>query len=165
MKHDFLIGPQQQPPCPHCGEGSFRDLHSWLQHHCPPGTRFDYSKHPHGAEELMGKLEKNGSPEVKWTIAEALEFIRRHQPVAMEKGFYLALAGGVLNKGESINDLDLVAMPRTQNSSVQEISNYFDKVLGGAEDPSPTGGFQVAGGGFWQKYPKESVEIVFVQPN
>jgi len=51
-----------------------------------------------------------------WEIKEALEFIRTLQPITMAAGYYIALAGRVLNKGYSDNDLDLVAVPRTKKS-------------------------------------------------
>lgn len=46
-----------------------------------------------------------------WTIEEGLEFVRRLQPGAAERGFNLSLGGGVLNKGESLHDLDVVVAP------------------------------------------------------
>lgn len=50
---------------------------------------------------------------VEWVLGDALVLIREIQPEAMELGYYIALAGGVLNKGSSGADLDLVAVPRT----------------------------------------------------
>lgn len=46
-----------------------------------------------------------------WTLDEALAQIRALQPVVRPLGFHLALAGGVLNKGESRKDLDVVVLP------------------------------------------------------
>lgn len=54
-------------------------------------------------------------------IDQALLLIRKLQPVVMEAGYYLALAGGVLNNGRSPNDLDLVAVPRTEHSTLQDL--------------------------------------------
>jgi hypothetical protein len=49
---------------------------------------------------------------MKWTLERAIIFITEHQAWSMENGFYIALAGGVLNKGYSHNDLDLVFVQR-----------------------------------------------------
>lgn len=46
-----------------------------------------------------------------WTLDLALSFIRERQPNTMAAGYYLALAGGVLNTGSSKADLDLVVVP------------------------------------------------------
>lgn len=46
-----------------------------------------------------------------WTRDEALRFINSVQAKLMADGWFLALAGGVLNKGYSEHDLDLVAVP------------------------------------------------------
>jgi hypothetical protein len=48
----------------------------------------------------------------RWELDNALAFVRWLQPLAMQFGFWLALAGGVLNNGYSDNDLDLAAVPR-----------------------------------------------------
>jgi len=50
----------------------------------------------------------------------------------MAAGYYLALAGGVLNNGYSDNDLDLVAVPRTEDSNhMKLIITVLPKLLGG----------------------------------
>lgn len=54
-----------------------------------------------------------------WTLRKALRFIRKIQPELMKRGWYCSLAGGVLNKGESKHDLDLVMVPMC--SLIQEI--------------------------------------------
>jgi hypothetical protein len=46
-----------------------------------------------------------------WTLEEGLEVVRLLQPGAAERGFNLSLGGGVLNKGTSLHDLDIVAAP------------------------------------------------------
>lgn len=46
-----------------------------------------------------------------WTLRHAASFIAALQPIASEQGFHLALAGGVLNKGASQNDLDIILCP------------------------------------------------------
>lgn len=61
------------------------------------------------------------------TIEESLEFIRMIQPECMEAGYYLTLGGGVLNNGHSNNDLDLVAVPRTNDSTDSELIEVMNK--------------------------------------
>lgn len=51
-----------------------------------------------------------------WTLESALIYIRALQPKAMEAGWCILLAGGVLNNGISKNDLDLLAYPKTRTS-------------------------------------------------
>jgi len=63
-----------------------------------------------------------------WALDNALTFIRSNQPAAMDAGYYLALAGGVLNKGFSTNDLDVVAVPRQQQHSRKELLSLFPGV-------------------------------------
>ncbi len=50
------------------------------------------------------------------TIDDALHLVRSIQDKVMASGYYLALAGGCLNKGVSTNDIDLVAVPRDSTS-------------------------------------------------
>ncbi len=55
-----------------------------------------------------------------WSLSEARELIATLQPYLMERGWFLALAGGVLNKGYSDHDLDLVAVPmKTQLAEIK----------------------------------------------
>ncbi len=54
---------------------------------------------------------------IPWTLEEALDYIRSAQPLAMSSGYYLALAGEVLNPGSSANDLDIVAIPRNRKDA------------------------------------------------
>lgn len=53
--------------------------------------------------------------EVMWSLQEALDLIHRIQEPANQAGWYVALAGGVLNKGYSYHDLDLVLVPMDCN--------------------------------------------------
>lgn len=46
-----------------------------------------------------------------WTLNDALVFIRELQPRAMDAGWCILLAGGVLNRGTG-PDLDVLAYPR-----------------------------------------------------
>jgi len=51
---------------------------------------------------------------VGWTLETALVYIRELQPRAMAAGWCVLLGGGVLNRGVSANDLDILFYPRTQ---------------------------------------------------
>lgn len=48
---------------------------------------------------------------MNWTLPDALFFVRSRQAEAFKHGYNLSLGGGVLNKGESAHDLDIVAVP------------------------------------------------------
>ena len=60
------------------------------------------------------------------TLEDALEIIRYMQPLAKECNYYLALAGGVLNKGYSRNDLDIIAVPATSDNDYTALIIKFD---------------------------------------
>ena len=51
-----------------------------------------------------------------WTLDKALQLVRNLQPHLMAVGWFAALAGGVLNKGYSEHDLDLVFVPMKTES-------------------------------------------------
>jgi len=63
-----------------------------------------------------------------WTIDEALEFIREHQSKCVELGYHIALAGGVLNKGYSNNDLDLILIC-IDDEPFTTIVDYFKSIF------------------------------------
>jgi len=63
------------------------------------------------------------------TLEQSLEIVRRIQPRAMALGYYIALAGGTLNKGYSDNDIDLVAIPRTKKSDRVNLLHYLVKTF------------------------------------
>lgn len=71
----------------------------------------------------MGRLDTG------WRIEDALLFIREHNPQMEPLGFYLALAGGVLNYGQSNNDLDILVMLRREGicsgANPGEVIKYF----------------------------------------
>lgn len=46
-----------------------------------------------------------------WDIESSLALIRKLQPSAIPVGYNLCLCGGVLDRGFSDSDLDIVAMP------------------------------------------------------
>lgn len=65
-----------------------------------------------------------------WTLATARTFIRKLQKPCMESGYYIALAGGVLNRGHSNQDLDLVAVPRYPGASWLNLTNTLRGIHG-----------------------------------
>jgi hypothetical protein len=65
----------------------------------------------------------------KWTMNSALKLIKTLQKKAWEAGFALSLGGGVLDRGESTNDLDLIALPSArQKNNVTELLKAFFSV-------------------------------------
>ncbi len=58
----------------------------------------------------MGNMTPELPKPAMWTLEEGLAFIRDLQPKAWANGYHLALAGGVLNRGESFKDLDIIVM-------------------------------------------------------
>ncbi len=72
-------------------------------------------------------------------IDQALDIVRDLQPAAMRIGYYLALAGGTLNKGHSYNDVDIIAIPREGAIGGREGDNlitYFNEKLTQTRPPS-----------------------------
>jgi hypothetical protein len=49
-----------------------------------------------------------------WNLKKALKLIRKLQPKIHKTGYHLGLCGGVLNKGKSSKDLDLVLVANDQ---------------------------------------------------
>jgi len=72
-----------------------------------------------------------------WTLEEGAILVRRLQSGAFERGFNLSLGGGVLNKGESLHDIDIVAAPcKGGRSSAAESANlvlWFFNEIGAVE--------------------------------
>ena len=62
-----------------------------------------------------------------WTLDAALLWIREMQPKLMEAGWCIMLGGGVLNKGHSDSDLDLLAYPRNSESKFQKAVSCLPK--------------------------------------
>lgn len=46
-----------------------------------------------------------------WTMDEAVRLIRVLEPMAAKRGFHIGLCGGVLQKGRSEKDVDLLLYP------------------------------------------------------
>lgn len=69
----------------------------------------------------MIEVEKQQVAEgVMWTREEALRVVTWLEPKLAENGFHVALAGGVLTKGTSKKDLDLIVYPHTAGGSDQK---------------------------------------------
>ena len=62
-----------------------------------------------------------------WDMESALRYIRDLQPHAMERGWCILLGGGVLNRGWSAHDLDLLLYPRTTGAVVDDVLALFPK--------------------------------------
>lgn len=59
------------------------------------------------------------------TLEDSAQIVSDLQESCMSLGYYLALAGGTLNKGYSSNDVDLVAVPRTSGSTKEDLIEYL----------------------------------------
>lgn len=64
-----------------------------------------------------------------WTLDQALVLIRTLQPELHNRGYHMALGGGVLNAGRSDKDLDLYVFP-FDRSLVPPILPYFETLWG-----------------------------------
>ena len=78
------------------------------------------NRSPHDNEGHVHERRRMG-----WLLSDALDFIDQHQYAAMAEGWCLCLAGGVLNKRHSINDLDLVAYPRLPRLRSADLVRLF----------------------------------------
>lgn len=67
-----------------------------------------------------------------WTMEDGVTLIRDLQTKALHKGYHLALGGGVLNRGFSYNDLDIVALPLDGKEVVEpsKLVKVFTPYLG-----------------------------------
>ncbi len=79
-----------------------------------------------------------------WTLDGALPLIRSLQPKTRDFGYHLCLGGGVLNKGESNKDLDLVFCPLDNGkpSDPTGLLSYLEILWGRAYsfyEPNPNG--------------------------
>ena len=93
----------------------------WIQEHKPELMDLT-GEGATAAKEPPVELNQVKKVSHVWEIEEALELIRKIQPKIMAAGYYLALGGGVVNKGWSDNDLDLVAVPRSENSDIRGLT-------------------------------------------
>jgi hypothetical protein len=59
---------------------------------------------------------------MSWVLEDALEFVRKLDPVVRTAGYSVGLAGSVLTKGESPKDLDLLLFPlSTEKVDVEDL--------------------------------------------
>jgi len=70
------------------------------------------------------------------TLDAAVDIVRELQPGVMDIGYYLALAGGTLNKGLSTNDIDLVAVPRGYAGNESTLIAYLESVADSFASPN-----------------------------
>ena len=101
-----------------------------------------------------------------WNLNDALELIRNIQPDCMNSGYYIALAGGVLNGGGSINDLDLVAVPRAAASNPVDLGlalhTHLGKVKGKSRIHNATIIEYKISRAPWDKRLKSKIEVVVI---
>lgn len=89
----------------------------------------------------------------EWTLTEGVELIRAAQPFARHAGYHLGIAGGVLNKGYSNHDLDIVVMPLNSNEHARSLEGLWRafRILGCSEDF-----FEVTA-----RYPQEHGRVIY----
>ncbi len=90
---------------------------------------------------------------MKWTMDTALCLIRQMQSGCMKHGYYVALAGSVLNNGQSDNDLDLVLVPMSDRSKRCQILEVLHHYLGRCVEAD------VIPCGVWRKYDNDGCTI------
>ena len=64
--------------------------------------------------------------EPMWRFPEAIDLIVRVQPTAHANGYHLGLAGGVLNKGQSDKDLDVMIMPLNNVEQARDLNTIVE---------------------------------------
>lgn len=71
-----------------------------------------------------------------WGLSDALALVREIQSQIHALGFHVCLAGGVLNKGYSEKDLDLVFVPITNETKgdADDVTSWCFKRWGGRKD-------------------------------
>lgn len=62
-------------------------------------------------------MKEPTSKEVVWTIEEGISYVRKVEDHLRDQGFHAALSGGVLWKGSSTKDLDIILYPHTSDGS------------------------------------------------
>jgi hypothetical protein len=73
-----------------------------------------------------GEALTTSKNKIMWTLQSALEVVNELTPLLKAANWYVALGGGVLNRGESSHDLDLVMVPySTERVELFELYNVF----------------------------------------
>lgn len=67
-----------------------------------------------------------------WNFSEAVDLISGLQQFAHDNGYHMGLAGGVLNKGSSNKDLDIMIMPLNDEKLI--VTRNIDAVIGAIGD-------------------------------
>lgn len=66
-----------------------------------------------------------------WTLNQALELVRRIQPLVRPFNYHIAIGGGVLNNGHSDKDLDLYFIPFSEQGPDPEgLRTFLGTVIG-----------------------------------
>ncbi len=60
-----------------------------------------------------------------WGFKDAIGLVRATQPMIHQAGYHIALAGGVLNKGESNHDLDIIIMPMNRDGADRSLERVW----------------------------------------
>lgn len=68
----------------------------------------------------------------QWTLEEGANYIAQFQKKARELDYNLALGGGVLDRGFSFNDLDILCIPRS-NKRIPKKQELLELISGDVE--------------------------------
>ena len=81
-------------------------------------------------EELPLELRPIVERKTMWTLESALLLIRLIYPVALRAGYNLHLGGSVMYSGQSVNDLDIIAIrrPNVLSSNIKTTLQELEKV-------------------------------------
>lgn len=78
-------------------------------------------------ERYGGKVTEVSRSRSSWTLDEGIEFVRKIE-TALRPRYHCALTGGVLFKGESSHDLDIVIFPdQSQHFDIVEVHRALEK--------------------------------------
>lgn len=71
-----------------------------------------------------------------YSLDFAAKLVSGIQESCMKRGYYIALAGGVINKGWSTNDIDLVAVPMAGESNSEGLISYLTLIMELLREPT-----------------------------
>lgn len=77
--------------------------------------------------------------EILWTLDEAVQFIRDRHQAAFNLGYNLSLGGGVLMRGWSTNDLDIVCTIANGRGEFKDYARFVDWIQTQHDDPITVG--------------------------
>lgn len=78
-------------------------------------------------DNVYRMIEDAGHEMHRWTFSEAISYIRDRQTGAFQHHYNLCLGGGILDRGFSDHDVDIIAVPA--NGHTATMDNYLDFVL------------------------------------